>query len=97
DLVTGVQTCALPIYAGRRAFELRFDVDGGDDAAIEKTSLGVLELLPGEWLARVELDVAPHGALGERSETFEADRADDAFFRGVQIGRASCRGTEVGW
>src|SRR2546425_2476280 len=80
-LVTGVQTCALPIFPGvRRGAQVRVAAPGPH-------SPGSLGELVGRFQRRV-MQAAVRGLPGERAGR-EAELRRD--IEGAKIGRASCR------
>src|SRR3546814_8201675 len=76
-LVTGVQTCALPIWAG--------EASDADRAGIERLlSEGTIDLEELEGMSELEAQVM---RLADPSPSASLDK----IFYGMQIGRASCR------
>src|SRR5207244_6913802 len=82
DLVTGVQTCALPI-SGRVALPL--PVDRGVDPALRTDRVRALDGHDGEQVDGEPRLGDPDGGHQARQPAADDDEA------GPQIGRASCR------
>src|SRR5207253_8299621 len=95
--VTGVQTCALPIYLLMAKSNPTTNYQTGD-AWTTYTYYTANDGFPG-WIGRLKTETMPANVSGYRaSETYEYDRELNG---GVtnQIGRASCRerGEQAGW
>src|SRR5207244_7225322 len=88
DLVTGVQTCALPIYVSLR-----------DDAVERSADRAVTDVLRGHVRAsRCRLDrERQRAALGGDTIVFELRDRSLLFELLVEIGRASCRERVEWW